>query len=110
MISAMDTRANRCGAARSARDAKEAAASALLPKLVEADTEEFIDHEVAPPDRLANAARCYERKQAIWADDANKRFGCVVSFGRYVAFVWSNEEKDVRQRAAAQYSILVNSA
>jgi hypothetical protein len=90
-----------------ARD--ETAAKTLLPKVVDAAREEFIDHDVAPPDEVPNA-RCFERKQAIWADNANGRFGCFVSFGRYVASVVSNEEKDVRQRAAAQYAILVNSA
>ena len=90
-----------------ARDEK--AAQALLPKLVEADREEFIDHDVAPPVGLPDA-RCYELKQKIWADNANSRFQCAVSFGRYVAIVWSNEEKDAKQRAAAQYAILVNSA
>jgi serine/threonine kinase PknH len=90
-----------------ARD--ESAATTLLPKVIEADREQYIDHDVAAPDGLPNA-RCYEQKQAIWADDANSRFECMVSFGRYIAEVWSNEEKDARERAAAQYAILVNSA
>jgi serine/threonine protein kinase len=87
----------------------ETAASALLPKLAQSDAEEYVDHEVAPPDGLTNA-KCYEQKQKIWSDNDKVRFVCGVSFGRYVAWVWSNEEKDVRQRAAAQYAILVNSA
>src|ERR1700757_4876581 len=86
----------------------DAAASALLPKLVQAEGE-YVDHEVAGPDGLPNA-RCWERKQVIWSDNANFRFVCGVSFGRYVAFVSRNEEKAARQRAAAQYAILVNSA
>jgi serine/threonine kinase PknH len=85
----------------------ESAASGLLPKLVQANAED-LDHDVASPDGLNNA-RCFEQKQEVWSDNAQARFGCGVSFGRYVAFVWSNEEKDARQRAAAQYAILVNS-
>jgi serine/threonine kinase PknH len=90
-----------------ARD--ETAANSVLPKIVDAARAEYIDHDVAPPDGLTNA-RCFEQKQEIWADNANGRFVCLVSFGRYVASVWSNEEKDARQRAAAQYAILANSA
>jgi hypothetical protein len=86
----------------------ETAAATILPKLAEAERSEFIDHDVAPPDGLKDA-RCYEQKQAIVADNANARFACFVSYGRYIASVWSNEEKDVRQRAAAQYAILANS-
>ncbi|HTQ21592.1 DUF7373 family lipoprotein [Mycobacterium sp.] len=69
----------------------------------------LIDHDLAAPDGLPDA-RCFEQKPAIWASDANYRYQCLVSFGRYVGHVWSSEEKDVRQRAAAQYAILVNSA
>ncbi len=87
----------------------ETAATTILPKLIEADRAEFIDHDVPPPDGIKNA-RCVEQKQAIWADSANIRFVCSVSFGRYIASVWSNEEQDARQRAAAQYAILANSA
>jgi hypothetical protein len=54
--------------------------------------------------------KCFEQKQDIVADNANARFVCFVSFGRYVGSVISNEEKDAQQRAAAQYAILVNSA
>jgi serine/threonine kinase PknH len=87
----------------------DASAKSLVPKMVEAARQEFIDHDVAAPEALQDA-RCIEQKEAIWADNANARFVCFVSFGRYVASVWSNEEKDARQRAAAQYAILVNSA
>lgn len=87
----------------------ENAARIALPKLVEAERQEYIDHDVAPADGVT-ASRCYETKQSLWADAANLRFQCLVTYGRYIATVWSNEEKDVRQRAAAQYAILVNSA
>jgi len=91
-----------------ARD--DGAASALVPKLVDAIRQVgSVDHDVASPDGLSDA-KCYEQKNAIWADNANTRFVCWVSFGRYVAEVSSNEEKDARQRAAAQYAILVHSA
>jgi serine/threonine kinase PknH len=87
----------------------ETAATMLLPKVLEARRKD-IDHDVAAPDGLANAARCFEYKQEIWAEAANARFTCFVTFGRYVARVRSNEQKDVGRRAAAQYAILVNSA
>lgn len=87
----------------------ESAAKAILPKLVDAEREEFIDHDVPAPTELPDA-RCYEQKKEIVADNANARFACFVGFGRYVATVSSNEENDVRQRAAAQYATLVNSA
>ena len=86
----------------------EAAAKALLPKLLEADKGD-IDHDITAPDGVANS-RCFEQKPQFWTDNPNVRFVCFLSFGRYTAAVWSNEEKDVRQRAAAQYSILVNAA
>lgn len=88
----------------------ETAAKMLLLKLIEADRAESIDHEVAPPDGLAKNAHCFEQKPQIWADDPNARFKCFVTFDRYVAQVTSNEDKDVRRRAAAQYAILVNAA
>ena len=92
-----------------ARTKDEAAAKALLPKLIESERGEFIDHDVASPEGLTDV-KCVEQKQEIVADNANARFVCFVSFGRYVGSVASNEEKDVQQRAAAQYAILVNSA
>jgi serine/threonine kinase PknH len=91
------------------RTRDETAAKTYLPKIDESLRSEYIDHDVAPPDGLPDA-RCFENKPAIWADNANGRFGCFVSFGRYIGEVFSNEDKDVRQRAAAQYAILVNSA
>jgi predicted Ser/Thr protein kinase len=91
------------------RTKDETAATTILPKLIEADRAEFVDHDLAPPDGIKNA-RCIEQKQKLWADDANIRFVCSVTFGRYIASVWSNEELDARQRAAAQFAILANSA
>jgi serine/threonine kinase PknH len=91
------------------RTKDDTAAKTYLPKIADSVRSEFVDHDIAPPVGLPEA-RCFENKQAIWADNANGRFGCFVSFGRYIGSVFSNEEKDVRQRAAAQYAILVNSA
>jgi len=85
----------------------ETAAAAALPKLIET-RKESVEHDVAPPDGLANAARCFETKQELWAQSAKARFMCYVTFGRYVAGMTSGEEKDARRRAAAQYAILVN--
>lgn len=97
-------------AAQLLRAQDEAAANTVLPKLVDAIRQAgSIDHDVASPDGLSNA-KCYETKNSLWADNANSRFFCWVTFGRYVAAVSSNEEKDARQRAAAQYAILVHSA
>ncbi len=87
----------------------EATAKAFMPKIVEAGRNEYIAHDIAPPDRLPDA-RCHEIKPDIVSDNPDARFSCFVTFGRYIASVHSNEEKDVRQRAAAQYAILVNSA
>ncbi|MDT5223192.1 MAG: serine/threonine kinase PknH [Mycobacterium sp.] len=91
------------------RTKDEAAAKTFLPKQIESERAEYIDHDLASPDRLPSA-RCVEQKAQIVTDNANGRFVCFVQFGRYVAAVWSNEEKDAQQRAAAQYAILFNSA
>ena len=86
------------------------AAAGLLSKLIDINRETRIDHDVAPPAGLLNETRCYEQKESFWKGHPNFRFVCLVTFGRYVAFVSSGDENDVRQRAAAQYAILVNSA
>jgi serine/threonine protein kinase len=88
-----------------ARD--DAAATALLAKLVESAKND-LDREIESPAGLTTA-KCHEQKQTVWSNDQDFRFVCWVSFGRYVAFVFSGKENDVRQRAAAQYAILVNS-
>jgi hypothetical protein len=76
--------------------------------MVQAQTER-VQREVAPPANVPKA-QCFEYKQNIWAGTERLRFRCGVIYGRYVAWVNSAEENDVRQRAAAQYAILVNSA
>jgi len=91
-----------------ARD--NAAATELLSKSIDLNRPTRIDHDVASPAGLSDEARCYEAKQSYWAGHPNFQFSCLVTFGRYVAFVSSGDENDVRQRAAAQYAILVNSA
>jgi hypothetical protein len=91
------------------RTRDDTAASKLLPEIVDTNRRARVDHDIAPPGGV-NDAQCYEQKQSLWADHPNARFVCLVAFGRYVAFVGSNDENDVRQRAAAQYAILVNSA
>ncbi|WP_067819013.1 DUF7373 family lipoprotein [Nocardia inohanensis] len=35
-------------------------------------------------------------------------FQCFVSYGRYVAVIWSQQQQDVYQRVSAQYAILAN--
>ncbi|MDT5328397.1 MAG: serine/threonine kinase PknH, partial [Mycobacterium sp.] len=87
----------------------DTAATKLLPNIVDVNRQVKIDHDIAPPGGLPDA-RCYEQKQSLWTDHPNNRFICLVAFGRYVSSVASNDENDVRQRGAAQYTILVNSA
>ncbi|MEU1205883.1 serine/threonine-protein kinase [Nocardia sp. NPDC005825] len=89
-----------------ARD--EDAARTFLTGTVKSDRAEYIKRDIDAPPKLG-AARCFEAKDSIWAADANVRFQCGVTFGRHIAFVWSNDEQDVRRRAAAQYVILANS-
>lgn len=89
-----------------ARD--EDAALTFLAATIKSDRAEYIKRDFDSPAGLGSA-RCFETKDAIWASDANVRFQCGVTFGRHVAFVWSNDEQDVRRRAAAQYVILANS-
>ena len=89
----------------------EDAAKALLPQLVDAARDVYIERDIAGPDGLSSdVARCYEQKQRFWKDNESGRYVCQVTFGRYVGLVSSGEEKDVHQRAAAQYAILANSA
>ena len=47
-------------------------------------------------------------RKSGWSHSPDVRFVCQVTYGRYVAHVFSGDEDDVRQRAAAQ-SILVTS-
>ncbi|MGW4356375.1 protein kinase domain-containing protein [Nocardia sp. NPDC004582] len=89
-----------------ARD--EDSALKFLAATIKSDRAEYIKRDVDSPAGLS-AARCFETKDGIWASEANVRFQCGVTFGRHVAFVWSNDEQDVRRRAAAQYVILANS-
>ncbi len=49
---------------------------------------------------------CRERPKAI---ATMTRFSCLLRYGRYLAAVFSRDYTDVRQRAAAQYALLVNS-
>jgi serine/threonine kinase PknH len=87
----------------------EDAAKALLPKLVDADRDVYIEKDIAGPDGLSSdIAKCYEQKQRFWKDNESARYVCQVTYGRYIGLVYSGEEKDVRQRAAAQYAILAN--
>ncbi|WP_067542106.1 DUF7373 family lipoprotein [Nocardia crassostreae] len=52
-------------------------------------------------------AKCYARNSR--GDPTNAAYRCYVSYKRYAAFVDSEDETDVRQRAAAQYALLANS-
>lgn len=89
------------------RTRDEAAAKELLHTTFEAESAEYVDHQITTPQGVPDVI-CSEQKPAFWKDNANARFNCSLSYGRYVAAVSSNEELDVRQRAAAQYALLVN--
>jgi serine/threonine kinase PknH len=86
-----------------------AAATALLPKLVQAQTAQYVEREIPAPANVPNV-QCFEQKKEIWADTERLRFQCGVSYDRYVGWVSSADENDVRQRAASQFAILANSA
>jgi len=88
------------------RAGAEAAAKELATGMVEADAKD-IDHKITAPQGVPDAV-CYEQNQDQWKDNHDVRFVCVVASGRYVASVYSGEEKDVLRRAAAQYALLVN--
>ncbi|MGW5574347.1 DUF7373 family lipoprotein [Nocardia thailandica] len=62
--------------------------------------------EVVPgPSGLVDV-RCTE---SLRSQSPMTRFGCVLRHGRYIASVFSRDYRDVQQRAAAQYALLVNS-
>lgn len=90
------------------RAGDESAAADLMPKLVESDREDYIERDIDPPVGL-DSALCNEQKNEVWADNANARYQCWVTFGRYVALVAGSDVDDVHQRVSAQYATLVNS-
>lgn len=64
-----------------------------------------VRHPIASPPGLPNA-QCTQYR----GPDLHKfPFDCHVTFGRYVASVWSQQQQDVYQRISAQYAILANS-
>ncbi|MFE3057707.1 hypothetical protein [Nocardia sp. NPDC059239] len=77
-----------------------------------ASAETFLDttstsrfkHRIEPPTGLP-AARCVKYHGP---DDNAAPFTCYVTYGRYVATVWSQQQQDVYQRISAQYAILAN--
>lgn len=106
-----DAGVDRCAMAPAAyllRTRDEAAAADLMPKMVEADREASIEQDIDPPAGL-DSAKCNEQKEEVWADNANVRYQCWLTFAHYVALVAGPQVKDVHQRASAQYAILVNS-
>jgi hypothetical protein len=85
------------------RDAR--AAGELVSKLVDADGALIRDSEAHND---VPGTRCFEQKADVGLSP-DLRFTCYLSFDRYVAWVWSPTLSDVKQRAAAQYAVLVNS-
>ncbi|MFI1915077.1 hypothetical protein [Nocardia sp. NPDC020380] len=64
-----------------------------------------VRHPIASPPGLPSA-QC---TQYHGPDTHKFPFDCHVTFGRYVASVWSQQQQDVYQRISAQYAILANS-
>ncbi|WP_280234008.1 DUF7373 family lipoprotein [Nocardia cyriacigeorgica] len=58
------------------------------------------------PPRDVPDVRCAEDSTPA---DSDRRYVCVLRYGRYVAQVQSGQPADVEQRAAAQYALLANS-
>jgi hypothetical protein len=81
------------------------AATKLLNDLIatNADPDVPIDGPRGLPD-----AKCFENKNPDESGQPELRFYCKVPYDRYVAVVSSADQADVRQRAAAQYALLVN--
>ncbi|MEU6580780.1 hypothetical protein [Nocardia sp. NPDC046763] len=61
-------------------------------------------HRIDPPTGLPTA-RCSKYKGP---DEHAAPFACYVSYGRYVATVWSQQQQDLYQRTSAQYAILAS--
>lgn len=61
-------------------------------------------HRIDPPTGLPTA-RCSKYKGP---DEHAAPFACYVSYGRYVATVWSQQQQDLYQQTSAQYAILAN--
>jgi hypothetical protein len=89
------------------RTRDDAAAKELAAKFIAIDKTKSVDRDITPP-RGVPGAVCLEKKPEEWKDTPNTRFVCSVTFGRYVASVFSGDEKDALQRAAAQFALLVN--
>ncbi|MCP9272190.1 DUF7373 family lipoprotein [Mycolicibacterium arenosum] len=86
----------------------EDAATELRTKAHDAVKVDTVEQDIDPPTGF-DGVNCFEAKSEFWADNDNARYQCLLSFGRYYAGVISNEQDDVRQRASAQYALLVNS-
>jgi hypothetical protein len=82
------------------------AASTLMDQDISGDSEKH-DHPIDGPQGLPDA-KCFERKKDAYKDDLSGRFACYLRYDRYEAYVVSGDATDVRQRAAAQYALLVN--
>lgn len=106
-----DAGADRCGITPDSilvRTRDEESATTLAPLMVESERERFVKEEIAAPVGLPNTT-CYEQKDDVWDESEDHHYYCYLAAGRYVAGVHSATEDDVRERAAAQYSIIVNS-
>lgn len=90
------------------RTKDEDAATEFRSRALDAAKVDSVEQDIDPPTGF-DSVNCYETKKEFWADNDNARYQCMVTYGRYYAGVISNEQDDVRQRAAAQYAILVNS-
>ena len=72
-----------------------------------AATDDALDQPINGVPGLADA-KCFAQKQEAFDHAPGFRFFCYLSSDRYVAGIAGADEADLRQRAAAQYALLVN--
>ncbi|MFF2552641.1 hypothetical protein ACFVUS_16665 [Nocardia sp. NPDC058058] len=84
--------------------ARDSAAAAALLREIKDRIQHPADSPVGVPD-----AYCSETAAANLSR-ADERFYCTVRYGRYLGRVHSAQLQDARQRAAAQFALLVNSS
>lgn len=83
------------------RSADAAGAQALAEEL-----HRRVKISIDPPQGVPDAFCEENTEEQVFTD---KRYRCVVRYGRYVGRVSSSQVKDAQQRAAAQYAVLANS-
>ena len=69
--------------------------------------DDYLDRELTPMAGVTDI-RCFEQKPEVTQRNPDLRFFCYLTADRYVAQTHSADEKDVQQRAAAQYAVIIN--